>query len=188
MHGQDLLLGQQVIHDGEDGFFDFTGVLGTSHQDHFLGEIDDNENHRAGAIHFGDGVEVRGVDDGEGRDVFFQISVVGLNEHVAGKQTVPGVLGDNPYRHAVVRIRPGKTILHKEVLALQVSQETVMQGHKLFRGHRFVDVSPPDLVLAGGFPDDELVIGSPAGVFPGAHHDGSQVGQATFPAADDFLV
>ena len=65
VHGHDLPLGQEVIHDGEDGFLDFAGVARAADEDELLAEVEHDEGGGVGAVDFRDGVEVGGMDDGE---------------------------------------------------------------------------------------------------------------------------
>ena len=41
---------------------------------------------------------------------------------------------------------------------------------------------------AGRFLDDKFVPGRPAGIDPGAHHHGAQVGDEPFAPGDDLLI
>jgi hypothetical protein len=50
-----------------------------------------------------------------------------------------------------------------------------------------IDRAPPDVALAGGFLDDELVVGRAAGVGAGVGHQRAALGQRAFVAAQRFL-
>ena len=52
-----------------------------------------------------------------------------------------------------------------------------MQRVEILLGDGFVDRPPPDLVVAVGLVDDELVVGRPTGVVAGADNQRPQVGQ-----------
>ena len=50
MHGHDSLHGQQVVHDGEYGFLDFTGIRRVADNAEPLIEIQNNKGFRSGGI------------------------------------------------------------------------------------------------------------------------------------------
>jgi len=60
VHGQDLLFyRQEIVENGKDRFLDFSGIAGAANDNHFAGKMDDDEGFGVGAVHGGDGVEVR---------------------------------------------------------------------------------------------------------------------------------
>lgn len=76
--------------------FDLARVAGAANENQLFGVIHNNEDLGIGAVDFRDRFEIGDVDDRERRIVRFQFSrVFDLDEHVARKQTVPGVLGDD---------------------------------------------------------------------------------------------
>ena len=117
-----------------------------------------------------------------------QLLGLGLDEHVAGEEGVPGGLGDHPDGHAISGVGPGKAVLDKEVFALEIGQQPVLQRGKPLRFHGLVHRAPPDFVFTGGLPHDKLVVGGAPGMLAGAHHQRAQVGHAALPAPDDLLV
>ncbi len=48
-----------------------------------------------------------------------------LDEHILGEQRVPGILGDDPDRQAVVRIGAAIAVLHEQVAALQEALQSL---------------------------------------------------------------
>ena len=83
---------------------------------------------------------------------------------------------------------PGVTVLDEQLPPLQEGQQPGVQDVELFGGHGAVLFPPGDMVGAGGFIDNELILGGAPGVGPGAHHHRSQVGDEAFLAGDDLLV
>ena len=170
MHGQHLLLGQEVIHHGEDGLFDLPGILSAADEHQLLAEMNDNEDLRAGAVHFGNRVEVRGIDHRELRHVAGQLLGLGLDEHVAGEEIVPGSLGDHPDGQAISGVGPGEAVLDEKVFPLEIGQQPVLQGGKPLRCHGLVHLTPPDFVCTGGLLHHKLVIRGAPGILAGADH------------------
>ena len=83
-------------------------------------EIHQDEGLAAGLILAGYRVEARRVDYREGGLVLDQVFRFRLDEQVACEQAVPGVFRDDADRHAIVGIGPRETVLHIDVLHLQV--------------------------------------------------------------------
>ncbi len=109
-------------------------------------------------------------------------------EHVAGEQVLPGGGGDDPDIHLVIPVRAGVAVLDEDLLALQVGQQPVMEMIEFFRGEGLVLPAPMDIVGAGGFLDNEFILGGAAGIGAGAHHHRPQVGDEAFLAGDDLFI
>ena len=56
-----------------------------------------------------------------------------VDEHVAGEQAVPGLLGDDPHRQPVARVGAGVAVLHEQLAALDVVQQPLVQRVELPR-------------------------------------------------------
>lgn len=63
-----------------------------------------------------------------------------------------------------------------------------MQFFELLGFHRPIYVSPPHLIRASCFPNDEFVARGSSGVLPGADDKGSQVCKASFVASEGFFI
>jgi hypothetical protein len=69
---------------------------------------------------------------------------------------VPGRLGDDPELEAILGVGPRIAVLDEDVTALEVGLQTDLQQLEVLGVERLVVLTPPDLVLARGFADDEL--------------------------------
>jgi hypothetical protein len=101
---------------------------------------------------------------------------------------MPGSLIDNADRQPVFLIGSYIAVLNEDVLALQIRKEPGMKAIELLPFKRPVHLSPPDLVLAGGFFDEELVVGASSCVMPGTGNKRAQVRQEAFTAPDRLFV
>ena len=88
----------------------------------------------------------------------------------------------------MLRACSGKTVLDIEILAVKEGQKPFVEVVELFRIKRTVYRAPPNLVMTSRFIDDELVVGSSAGVMAGLDSYGSQVGNEAFPVLHDLLI
>jgi len=189
VHRHDLLFHrQQVIEDGEDPLLDLAGIARAADDDHPAGEIDNDEGLGIGAVDRWEGVKVGHVDDGKPGCVVLQFLLRRIDEHVAGEQGVPGLLGDDPDRQPVLRVGAGKTVLHEQVAALHVGAHPFVERVEQCRVEGPIDLAPSDVVVAGRLVDDEFLVGGPTGVMSGLDRDGAEVGNQAFAALDDLLV
>jgi len=115
-----------------------------------------------GPVDLGDGLEARGVQDGELRHVIRQLFGFRLNEKIAREEGVPGTYRDDPHRQPVARIGAGETVLDPDIAVLQIGLETAEHIFEGFRRNRLVDITPPDVVPGLLFLDDEFVFGGAA--------------------------
>ena len=86
------------------------------------------------------------------------------DEHVAGEEVVPGVLGDDADVDAVAGIGAGVAVEDEDVLVLQVLLARSRQGVELLPLERPVDVAPPDVGVDRRIFDQELVVRRAPGV------------------------
>ena len=52
------------------------------------------------------------------------------NEHVPGKQAVPGSVGDHPHRQAIGRIGAGVKILDEQLMPLKIGEHALAEALK----------------------------------------------------------
>ena len=139
----------QVVHHGEDRLLDLSRVTRPADDYQLPFQVEQYESLARRVLVIGIGPEIRAVDDGVIRlEVCEHVRVELANEHVPGKEVVPGVLADYPYLDPVLRISTGISILHEDVLVLQVRTQPVQQLFEIGWFERFVDLPPPNLVFA----------------------------------------
>lgn len=63
VHRHNASLGHKVVHDGEDGFLDFTGIQSPTDQDQFLGQVDQNKGFSGRRVLARDGPQDRNYCD-----------------------------------------------------------------------------------------------------------------------------
>ncbi len=118
MHGQNIFEGEEVVHHAEDGLFDLARVTGATDQDQLFGEIEQNKDFRIRLIHILNSVETGTIDDREFWLVVSQLFRGSLDEHIAGKEAMPGVFADDANRQAIGRISASPAILDKDIFEL----------------------------------------------------------------------
>ncbi len=140
-------------------------------------------------VDLGDRVEAREAEHAELGNMLDQpLSVLDLDEHVPSEQALPGVLGDDSNRQLVVAVCADATVLHEDILALDVCEQTAVELFVVFLIERAVDRAPPDVIGRGGFVDYQLVVRRAPGVVPRANDHGAQVGDESLSPAHDPLV
>lgn len=50
VHGKNILLGQEEVHDGENGFFEFPSIKTTANEDNFLVKVQNDEGFRVRSV------------------------------------------------------------------------------------------------------------------------------------------
>jgi hypothetical protein len=101
---------------------------------------------------------------------------------------MPGTFGNDSDRHLIFGIGTGIAVLDKNILTLKIGQQPEIEYIKLFRFHRDIDRTPPDLLFTGFFPDNPLIIGRPAGIVAGSYDNRPQMGYDPFPSTDDLFI
>ena len=187
MHGEHALLGQHIVHHGEDGLLDLAGVLGAADH-HLVGlVVHQNGGLAAGAVDLGDALEAGGGDDGIVLLKILQLLGRGAAQELVDKEILAGQLVDDAEGLGVLGIGAGKAVKDKDLLALQIGDDLGADGIELGLLDRTVHLAPGDVVMDGRGVHDKLVIGAAAGVFPGLDHQGAGVGQRTLAAAKRVL-
>jgi len=176
------------VHDRENRFLDLACIAGAADQHEPLVEIDENKGLAARVVMRRDRVKTRRIDDRELGHMNGLFLGRRLNEKVACKEVVPGVLGNDTDRHAVVRVGARETVLHIDILHLQIGSHALVEHVEVLLRDRLVDRAPPDLVVALLFIDDELVIGRAPSVVPGSHNERPEMGESALAALERLFV
>ena len=87
-----------------------------------------------------------------------------------------------------MRIRADEAVAREDVLLGKVGHDALPEAVVALLGDGLVEAAPPDLVVAAGLVDDELVLGRAAGVLAGPHHERAVGGEQAFLALDGLLV
>ena len=112
MHGHDVFLRQQEILHREHGLLHFSGVAHAGDQNFALSEVKDDGRLGMGAVPFGVADEIGDVED-------FPFGLVGgvvtvwPDEHIAGKQRLPGGTGGDPDREIVLIVLAHVQVLYE---------------------------------------------------------------------------
>ena len=97
MHRQDAFLWENEVHDGKNGFLDFSGVACATDDDLFGCVVDDDKAFRVEPVSVAIGFKVRRMKHRKRRLMLVQQRFVGTNEHVPSEGVVPCVVVDYPY-------------------------------------------------------------------------------------------
>ncbi len=135
------------------------------------------------------GLERGGADEGEIRHVLSVCLVVCKRlEHVAGEQAVPGELGHDADRRAVLGLRVDGAVLHEQVAALEEAEHPAPELVELLGADRAVVLAPLDLVLGCRLAHDELVLGRARRLLAGREDDRAVPGDPALSTERDLLV
>ena len=189
VHGQHIVLDrQQVIHDAEDGLFDFAGVTGAGNQNHALLEVDD---------HGGTGVEALngGIALVAGSGEHTEVGLTGAcdfageraGEHLLNKECLAGTLAGNEQSTRVVAVGAGHAAGDEHIVLVEVVDDTSLDGLVALNRKRSVDGAPGDLVVHVGRVDDKAVVGRTSGTLPRLDYECAIGCHAAFFAADGVL-
>ena len=187
VHGEHAHLGQDVVHDGEDGLLDLACVLAAGDDDHLFLIVHQDGGLGTGAVDLGDALEAGGGDDGEVSGEILQLLGGGAAEELMDKEILAGQLVDDAEALGVLGVRAGKAVENEDFLVLEVGHHLVVNGVVLGLVDGAVHLAPGDLVMNGGGVHDKLVVGAAAGVLAGLHHQGAGIGELTLAAAQSVL-
>ena len=187
VHGEHAHLGQHVVHDGEDGLLDFTGILGAADDHQLFLIVYQDGGLGAGAVDLGDALEAGGGNDGVVDLEILQLLGGGTAQQLVDEQVLGGQFVDDAEGLGVLGVRAGKTVENEDLLALQVGDHFALDGVKLGLFDGTVHLAPGNFVMNGGSVHDELVVGAAAGVFAGLDHQCAGVGELALAAAQGVL-
>ena len=183
VHGHDALGRQHVVERAEDRFLHLTGVAGPADQHQLPAQVDHDEGAAPGAVPVGVRLEVGGVEHREAWTELCQLGRHRPDEHVADKQGVPRVRGNEPDGHPVGRIGAPEEVLHVQLAGVEIGAHVLVQPLERLGIEPRVP-GPPDPVGGPGLLDDELVLGRAAGVGRGDGDECAVVGELSFAAAE----
>ncbi len=187
VHREYALLRQDVVHNGEDRLLDLAGVTGAYDENELLLVVDDDASLGTGAVALRNALEARCRDDGEVLREVLEL-LCGrtaqqlMDEHILGSQLI-----DDAEGLGVLRVSACEAVENKDFLALQVSDDLLVQCVEAFLGHRLVDLAPRDLVVYALAVNDELIVCGAAGVLAGLNDQSAGVGQGALAAAKCVL-
>ena len=189
VHGQHVVLdGQQVIHDAEDGLFDFAGVTGAGNQNHALLEVDDHGGAGVEALNGGIAL-VAG--SGEHAEVWLagacDFTGKRAGEHLLNKERLAGTLAGDKQATRMVAIGTGHTARDEHIALVEVVDDTGLDGLVALGRKRAVDGTPGNLVVNIGGVNDKAVIGGTTSALPRLDHQRAVGCHAAFFAADGVL-
>jgi len=106
-----------------------------------------------------------------------------IGEHVTGEQAV-----DDANWSADYGVGAGETILHVDILTLQMGQNLLAQLVEVDLLERAVYLSPPDVFFRRGFAHDDLIVRRSSGVLPRSDDQRPKVRDVSFVAFDGVFV
>ena len=190
VHREHILLGHDVVHDGEDSLLHLTGVLGA--QDHHFAAAEAQGDTRVSGDS-GDrwvgGMAARVVDDIVGRTKVLELFGGGPNQHVVHEERVIGPRADDADFDLVIGIPASEAIDHVKSLAtVEVVDGASMQSFKGAGRQRDVDRTPPNVIAALSLFDDSLVLRRSPGLGTGEGNDRSKVRDFSFVKGNSVFI
>ena len=187
MHGEHTLLGQNVVHDGEDGLLDLACITGAA-DDHQMGlVVHQNGSLAMGAVNLGNALEAGGGDDGVILVEVLQLLSRGAAQKLVNEQILAGQLVNDAEGLGILGIGPGKAIENINLFILQVGNNLGENGVEFGLFDGAVYLAPGNVVMHGGSINDELVIGAAAGVLAGFDHQCAGIAESALAALQRML-
>jgi hypothetical protein len=113
---------------------------------------------------------------------------VAPNEEIMSEETMPSQLGNDPNRHAILRVSTHEQILHKEFFALEMLKETVEQRIEGVWLQGLVHRAPRNVMFDSGVSNQKSIPWRSAGMSSCANDDRSSLGRLSLVAPDDLLI
>ena len=189
MHGQHIVLDrQQVVHNAEDGLFDFAGVTGAGNQNHALLEVDD---HGGAGVEALDGRVALVAGSGEHAKVRLtgarDFTSERTGEHLLNEERLAGTLAGDEQATRVVAVGARHAARDEHVALVEVVDDTGLDGLVALGRKRAVDGAPGNLVVNIGGVNDKAIVGRTTSTLPRLDHQRAVGGHAAFVAADGIL-
>src|SRR5262249_51810927 len=168
--------------------FRLAGIAGATNQNQLLTEIHQDERPGIRAVGFRLGLQSWRVDDGEFRDMAARLLVpIGTYEHMARKQAMPGIFGDDADRNAEFRIGAREAILHVDLFAPQMRKDFV--EHLIETAfERAIDLAPPDVFLRSALANNELIVRRTSRMLTGVNNKRTEMSNLTLITVDDVFI
>ena len=164
VHRKDVLLGQNIVHGGEDALLDLAGVLGAADDDEMCLIVDHDGSLGVNAVDLGVALEAGGSEDGVVRfAVGSQLFRGRTDEELMDEEVLGRHFIDDAELLGVLGISACKAVEDEHFAALEVSAQLALDGVELLSGDGTVHLAPGDVVMDGGGVDDELVVRRTAG-------------------------
>ena len=140
-------------------------------------KIEKDHNLGVSTVFLGVGVEARSIENSEFWLVLGQLERIQFpDEHVTGKEIMPGLLGDHSNGKPILWVCTHVTVLDIQIFTLEVGKDASPQWFVALRAERPIDLTPVNLVLTGWLPNQVLVVRGAARVLSGPNHEWSEVG------------
>ena len=187
MHGKHALFGQEIVHHGEYGLFDFACILAACDNDHAFVKIDENRRLGVDAVHLGDALEAGGRDHGEAGHEIRKLFRRRAHEEPMDEEVLACKLIYHAHGQMMLLIRTGKAVEHEDVAALQICHHAVIDALELFRADGHVHLAPVDVVVDCGRIHHKAVVRGTAGIFSGRYNERAGVCKLALPARKRVL-
>ena len=188
VHGQNVHLGHDVVHGGENALLDLAGVLAAADDDEVGLIVDHDGGLGVHAVHNGIALEAGRAQDGVIRlAVSGQLLGGGTDEQLMDEHVLGGQLVHHTEFLGVLLVGAGETVKNEHFAALQVGGHLALDGVKLLAGDGTVDLAPGDLIVNALGVHNEFVVGRTTGVLAGGDHQRAGIAQGALAATQRGL-
>ena len=187
VHREDVLLGHEVVHHGEDALLDFARIAAAGDDGHALFEVDDDGRFAVHAVAFGNALIAGARNHGEAGHERVQFFLVGADQQLMDEHVFAGKIIHHAHGQTVFRIGAGKAVEHEHVAVLQIGANAVIDVVEFFLADRHVDLAPGDGIMMLGLIHDVAVERAAAGVRAGLDQQRAGIGQAAFAQREGLL-
>ena len=160
MHGKHIFFRKEEVLYREHRFLHLTGIAHARNEHFALTKIDDDSAVRVGSVSLRIADKVGDIHNLPFR-LFRGVVVLGPNEHIATKQTLPCGARHNPHRYVMVVMLSDVEMLHPLLTGGEMRLHTIPQRIKGCRIELAVNAAPLDRFFARGFSNDISVCWRP---------------------------
>ena len=153
MHGKHIFFRKEEVLHREHRFLHLAGIAHTRNEHFALTKVDDDSAVRVGSVPLGIADKVGDIHNLPLR-LFRGVVVLGPNEHVATKQTLPCGARHNLHRYVVVVMLSYVEMLHPLLTGGEMRLHTIPQRIKGCCIELAVDAAPLDRFFARGLSND----------------------------------
>ena len=187
VHGEYALLGQDVVHDGEDGLLDFACVLGAADDCQMLFVVQQDRSFGVGAVAFGDALEAGSSDDGVVGFKAYQLVSGGAAQQVGDEQVLACQFVYDTEVLGVLGVSACKAVENEDFAILQISNNLFVQRIELRLRDGTVYLAPCNVIVYAFGVNDELIVCGTAGVLAGLNDQSAGLAQQAFAATQSVF-
>ena len=177
-------MGQKIIHNGENTFFHFAGILTAANKHYLFFQIQYNEHFRMDTIQLRLGIHIGHAQHREAFRVSRHLFVA--DEQITHKKLMPGQLIDKMHRQTIARVRSCVNIRHIHFMGGSIGQHFLIQTLKGFLATGLI-VVPTKLIMSQLVIHKKFILGRTTCMLARYSTQGTISSQHTFMIVQSLL-